>query len=101
MPYPRLDSEEVDPKQGFARSVQPAWLLVERRGDVCKAIHEVDPRDMEGLFEQIGRNTRYLWHPEEILADNFALMAIGVERGAPLKLPSPEIQDRLRAILLK
>jgi hypothetical protein len=33
--------------------------------------------DVTGFFEQIGRNTKYLIHPEEILADNFALLAIG------------------------
>ncbi len=28
-------------------------------------------------IRQVGRNTRYIIHPEEILADNFALMAVG------------------------
>jgi hypothetical protein len=33
----------------------------------------VDVKDVRGFFEQVGRNTQYIIHPEEILADNFAL----------------------------
>ena len=35
--------------------------------------------EVEGFFEQVGRNTQYIIHPEEILAENFA-MAIGTKR---------------------
>src|SRR5690606_36903213 len=27
--------------------------------------------EVEGFFEQVGRNTQYILHPEEIMADNF------------------------------
>ena len=30
-----------------------------------------------GFFEQVGRNTEYVIHPEEILADNFSLLVTG------------------------
>jgi hypothetical protein len=100
MPYPRLASETVDPTLGFRTQVRPAWLLVERRGQACKALEEADTKEMEGLFEQIGRNTRYLWHPEEILADNFALIAAGLQRGKAPEVASPEVLDRLRPLLL-
>ncbi|QSH42351.1 M48 family metalloprotease [Lentisphaerota bacterium ZTH] len=33
--------------------------------------------EVSGFFEQVGRNTFYVIHPEEILADNFALMIVG------------------------
>jgi len=49
----------------------------------------------------VGRNTRYLWHPEEILADNFALLFLGLLRGAPPQLPSPDVLERMRAILVR
>jgi hypothetical protein len=101
MPYPRLASETLDAKLGFRGQVRPAWLLVERRGQACEALEQAETSEMEGLFEQIGRNTRYLWHPEEILADNFALIAIGLERGKPPGVPSPEVLDRLRRLLLR
>ncbi len=41
---------------------------------------------VSGFFEQVGRNTDYILHPEEILAENFALLVLG-ERD----IPSPEI----------
>jgi hypothetical protein len=53
----------------------------------------LDPSQVQGFFEQIGTNTTYIIHPEEILADHFALMAIG----APSK--QPQFIDRLRALL--
>ena len=35
------------------------------------------PEDTTGWFEQIGRNTRYTIHPDEILADNFVRLING------------------------
>jgi hypothetical protein len=50
--------------------------------------------ELEGLYEQVGRNTGYLIHPEEILADNFAVLF-----QKPPKIASPEIIERIRRIL--
>jgi hypothetical protein len=105
MPFPSFASDRIDPRQGFKNQVRVAWLLVDREGGACRARapgagSAPESQDFEGLFEQVGRNTRYLWHPEEILADNFALLFIGLLRGSPLAVPSPEIQERLRKILL-
>lgn len=36
----------------------------------------VDIAQVQGFFEQVGRNTGYIIHPEEILADNFALLFV-------------------------
>jgi len=96
MPYPRLP-EDADPKAGFRTQVRAAWLLVERKGGDCRAIEETQPRELEGLAEQIGRNTRYLWHPEEILADNFSLLALG----KTANVPSPEVLERLKPLLFQ
>jgi hypothetical protein len=105
MPFPSFPSASIDPREGFKSQVRVLWLLVDREGAACKARAPEagpgpEPENLEGLFEQVGRNTRYLWHPEEILADNFALLLIGMLRGAPLAVPSPEVQERLRKVLL-
>ena len=54
------------------------------------------PEEVSGFFEQVGRNTNYVIHPEEILADNFALLILD-ERNAP----SPEVLEKMRLILGK
>lgn len=35
--------------------------------------------EVANFFEQVGRNTNYIIHPEEILADNFAFTVLGKE----------------------
>ncbi|MES1201257.1 MAG: hypothetical protein ABUS57_07380 [Pseudomonadota bacterium] len=46
------------------------------------------------VLAHAGRNTDYLFHPEETLADNFAQMMVG-RRDAP----NPEVYDRLAVVL--
>jgi len=60
------------------------------------AVHPrlVDFDAVEGFFEQVGRNTQYVIHPEEIVADNFALLITGAARPA-----SPDVLDRIKAAL--
>jgi hypothetical protein len=43
---------------------------------------------------QIGRNTPYTIHPEEILAENFALLVRG-----ETDVPSPEVLRRMEDVL--
>jgi len=52
------------------------------------------PDDVAGFYEQVGRNTDYIIHPEEILADNFSLLVLGVG-----KVPSPRVIGDIREIL--
>jgi len=52
-------------------------------------------RQLELFYDQIGRNTDYIIHPEEILADNFTLLVLGDEH-----VPSPEILARMKNRLL-
>jgi len=56
----------------------------------------VEPDQLSGFWEQIGKNTQYIIHPEEILADNFSLLVRGEK-----KVASPEILERLKAALKK
>jgi hypothetical protein len=101
LPYPRLASETVDPSQGFQENARVGWLLVERQGDTCKARpgDAIASQDLQGLYEQVGRNTEYLWHAEEILADNFALLFLRKQPSEQAQLPSPEILRKLEDIL--
>jgi len=50
--------------------------------------------ELAGFFEQVGQNTAYIIHPEEILADNFALL---IRRESDW--PSPEIVEKLKDAL--
>jgi hypothetical protein len=56
----------------------------------------VDVSNVSGFFEQIGKNTKYIIHPEEILADNFALLFLGNK-----DVPSPEIIRKMKDVLDK
>lgn len=54
----------------------------------------LDPADTPSYHEKIGRNTGYIIHPEEIMADNFVLLVRGEE-----KVKTPRILDAMRTIL--
>lgn len=54
----------------------------------------VSMNDVEGFYEQVGRNTDYIIHPEEILASNFVLLVQGLE-----EVPSPGVLERMRGEL--
>ena len=50
----------------------------------------LNPENVPEFFTAIGRNTGYIIHPEEVLADNFVFLLTGHE-----DLPNPEIVERL------
>lgn len=50
----------------------------------------LNPENVPEFFTAIGRNTGYIIHPEEVLADNFVYLLTGRE-----DLPNPEIVERL------
>lgn len=52
------------------------------------------PDEVDGYFEQVGRNTGYMIHPEEILAENFVHMLMKTPN-----LPNPEITARISRVL--
>ena len=96
-------SERYDPLQGgsFFKYLQFRLLLeaVEDEGaaDSTPAVSPsrlVEVKEVSGFFEQIGRNSSYIIHPEEILAVNFALIVTG-ETG----FPSPEVAEGIRSVL--
>lgn len=56
----------------------------------------LDVSEVKNFHEQIGRNTGYVIHPEELLADNFVLL-VNQKRN----LPSPEIVEKMGRLLAK
>jgi hypothetical protein len=86
----------------FFQYLRFGLLLVERdeetfEATVVRANGEmifVSPMQVSGFYEQIGRNTDYILHPEEILADNFELLATG-----DTNFRTPEVIEEMERIL--
>ncbi|HEX8280609.1 MAG TPA: hypothetical protein VF551_04480 [Chthoniobacterales bacterium] len=76
----------------FFSYLQFGFLPLERGNAAATEI--LKPENVTGFFEQVGRNTTYIIHPEEILAENFALL---VQNRS--EVPSPEVLQRIRAVL--
>jgi len=97
-------TKEYDEKRGgeFFDYLQFEFLLLETTNAADPATAAYDdrqirlagPDDISGFYEQVGRNTDYIIHPEEILADNFSLLVLGAE-----DIPSPEVVRDIRKIL--
>jgi hypothetical protein len=91
---------KYNPKTGgtFFRYLQFRLMAIDRK--TSKAIlkdgkpilwkHDA----VEGFFEQIGRNTDYIIHPEETLANNFVYLMM-----AKQDLKNPEIPKKIEAVL--
>jgi hypothetical protein len=97
LPFVHFPTDAFDARAGFAGQMRTSWLPVERRGGRCSVRAEAERpalEELEGFGEQVGWNTGYVIHPEEILADNFAFLF-----RRPEKLASPEILERVRRIL--
>ena len=98
------DAAKYDAERGgeFLNYLQFRFLLVEREAgaSAVKPLYDgqqarlIDMRDVRGFYEQVGRNTGYIIHPEEILADNFALLVV-----KDRNVRSPEIIRKLEEIL--
>ncbi|MCH8042554.1 MAG: hypothetical protein IID44_02440 [Planctomycetes bacterium] len=78
-------AEKYDVVRGgtFFRYMKFKLMLVEQHGERwgAKLVDGkpvlLDPRKTASYFEAIGRNTGYIIHPEEVLADNFVLLLSG------------------------
>lgn len=99
-------AETYDVKRGgeFFAYLQFQFLVVEKSSGSpdFKAIYEgssprlVGMQQVSGFMEQVGRNTDYIIHPDEILADNFALLVLKAPNVA-----SPEILQKMREVLMR
>jgi hypothetical protein len=83
---------DVNRGGAFFNYLQMSFLQIPRTPDSQPIL--AGPEEVSGFFEEVGRNTNYIIHPEEILADNFALLILD-ERN----VPSPEILEKMRLIL--
>lgn len=100
--YSSLEKYDMERGGEFFDYLTFKMLLVERdeRSFTVKPIYDdekpklVGIQQVSGFYEQVGRNTGYIIHPEEILADNFAHLVMGNR-----ELPSPEIIKRLEEVL--
>jgi hypothetical protein len=105
MPILLARTERYDPAAGieFFGYLTLSMLLVDRTAiGVARPLERDGAAVLEpfnrvaGFFEQVGRNTEYIIHAEEILASSFELLVLG-ERAAA----SPEVLERIRAELLR
>lgn len=96
-------SDRYDPLQGgsFFKYLQFRLLLEAVEDETAAASTSagspsrlVEVKEVSGFFEQIGRNSSYIIHPEEILAVNFALIVTG-----ETEFPSPEVAAGIRSVL--
>jgi len=98
--------ETYDVKRGgeFFAYLQFQFLIVEkdgRSGNLKPVTEDSSPKlvgmeRVSGFMEQVGKNTDYIIHPEEILADNFALLVLDAGNAA-----SPEILQKMREVFLR
>jgi hypothetical protein len=95
-------NRDFDPArtEGLMGYLMLQFLVIEKdRGSWVAARKEdgapvvVSPLRAKDFKEQIGDNTGYIIHPEEILADNFRHLVLETE-----SLPNPEIIEKMRAV---
>lgn len=53
-----------------------------------------DMADIEDFAKRVGKNTKYIIHPEEILAENFVLAFLNTPN-----VPTPDLKERVRQVL--
>lgn len=103
-PIMLADPPQYDPSRNvsFFQYLTFKLLLFERKdGQLVVRRQEGKPLLLEATtnqayFEHIGRNTRYIVHPEEVLADNFVLL-VQQQR----EVPNPEILEAMATVLGK
>lgn len=77
-------------------------MVLERRVDHWQPVLRdgqavvIDPKGLPAFFEKIGRNTNYIIHPDEILADNFVQLVMGNEN-----LKTPRIVEEMARVLAR
>lgn len=86
--------------EGFFRFMQFRLMVVKNsEGRIQPLLRDgkpqlIDARHLPDYLDQIGRNTNYIIHPEEILADNFVHLINGES-----SLPTPRIVEEMRRLL--
>ncbi|HEV7280078.1 MAG TPA: hypothetical protein VGN57_07670 [Pirellulaceae bacterium] len=98
----RVRDGKVETNGSLFEVMEFKLLLVEKSGDAWKPMRSderpllVDPRSVPTFAEKIGRNTPYIIHPDEILAENFVHAIFDTP-----DLPDREIVEQLDQILFR
>lgn len=101
MPYLYAAHPAFNPEVegGFPGHFGFGLMQLEVADGVCAPMYNEDgspvllnPGETPAFFEAVGRNTEYIIHVEETLADNFVILLLGGE-----EIPNPEIPERLGA----
>jgi len=93
---------EADSGKSLFQSLLFRLLLVEQRSGRYEPVLTrgqpivLDPKKEPAFLEKIGRNTNYIIHPDEILADNFVRLVLGDQN-----VPTPRILDEMRRVFSK
>ncbi len=102
VPVVYLAVEHFDPAKAevFFEGLEMKLMVVEKLDGRRQAKRAggkpvlLDPERVPAFLDKVGRNSPSLMHPEEILADNFAIMLMGDKR-----VPTPRIIELIRRIL--
>ncbi len=102
--YSNMDTYDKAHSEQFFDYLQVAFLAVARdngpgrKPTLLKGGEPILYKETElsGFYEQIGKNTDYTIHPEEILADNFSYLFFGIT-----ELESPEIVQKMEKVFEK
>ena len=97
-------AKEYDAKAGgtLFKYLTVRLLVIEKREDQWRPVMKgeqpvvIDPTKEEAFYAKIGRNTNYVIHPDEILADNFVHLVLGEQN-----LATPRIVERMGKVLRK
>lgn len=97
-------AKQYDPKAGgtFFKYLTFRLMVIEKHDGQWRPVMKgeqpvvIDAAKEPAYFEKIGRNTRYIIHPDEILADNFVHLVLGETNVA-----TPRILDSMGRVLGK
>lgn len=87
---PIAASSVLEPQQPMIDLLMTRWVILDQHG---AAVALATESELSGLVEQIGLNAPVQSGPEEILAENFVILALGTTPR------SPEVTARMRALL--
>jgi hypothetical protein len=94
-------AKEYDPKAGsfFKYMTFRLMVLDKKEGKWVPAMKGdqavvIDPKNEPAFFDKIGKNTQYIIHPDEILADNFVHLVQGEQN-----LATPRVVEEMGKVL--
>jgi len=96
----KLSNDETLAERTLFSELLFRLMVVEQEDNRWKPLIEddspvlIDPTTSSSFHRQIGRNTGYIIHPEEIMADNFVHLLLETP-----ELPDPQILEQMRKTL--